>query len=31
MINHYVLVHETTSELEARDLVDPVICRCRKH
>jgi hypothetical protein len=31
MINPYVLVHETTSELEAHDLVDLVICRCRKH
>jgi hypothetical protein len=26
-----IVVHDTTSELESRDLVDPVICRCRKH
>jgi hypothetical protein len=26
-----IVVRETTSELESRDLVDPVICRCRKH
>jgi hypothetical protein len=25
------IVHNTISELESRDLVDPVICRCRKH
>jgi hypothetical protein len=25
------IVHETTSKLEMHDLVDPVICRCRKH
>jgi hypothetical protein len=25
------IVHETTSELESHNLVDPVICRCRKH
>jgi hypothetical protein len=25
------VVHETTSELESRYLVDHVICRCRKH
>jgi hypothetical protein len=25
------LGHETTSELESHDLVDPIICRCRKH
>jgi hypothetical protein len=24
-------VHETTSKLESRDLVDPIIYRCRKH
>jgi hypothetical protein len=26
-----LIVHETTSELESRDLIDPVICQCRKH
>jgi hypothetical protein len=25
------VVRETTSKLESHDLVDPVICRCRKH
>jgi hypothetical protein len=25
------IVHETTSELETRDLVDPVIYQCRQH
>jgi hypothetical protein len=25
------VVHETTSELESRDLIDPVIYRCMKH
>jgi hypothetical protein len=25
------IVHEITSELEMHDLVDPIICRCRKH
>jgi hypothetical protein len=25
------IIHKTTSELETRDLVDPIICRCRKH
>jgi hypothetical protein len=25
------IVRETTSELETCDLVDPIICRCRKH
>jgi hypothetical protein len=27
----FLFVRETTSELESHDLVDPVICRCRKH
>jgi hypothetical protein len=31
MINPCVLVRETHSELEMCDLVDPVICRWRKH
>jgi hypothetical protein len=32
MINSSVfVVHETISKLESHDLVDPVICRCRKH
>jgi hypothetical protein len=25
------IVHETSSELESIDLMDPIICRCRKH
>jgi hypothetical protein len=25
------IVHEAISELEMRYLVDPIICRCRKH
>jgi hypothetical protein len=25
------IIHETTSKLETRDCVDPIICRCRKH
>jgi hypothetical protein len=26
-----LIVHETTLEQESHDLIDPVICQCRKH
>jgi hypothetical protein len=30
-INPCSFVRDTTSELESRDLADPIICQCRKH
>jgi hypothetical protein len=27
----YSIIRETTSELKIRDLIDHVICQCRKH